>query len=68
MGEDRRIEVPPEFAAPRFRPPGVLEVVAEVRPAVDLDEQLAQLDERQPFVNESLQFHGALRFLLRLQG
>src|SRR5271165_4810362 len=68
LGEDRRIEVPPKFAAPRFRPPGVLEVVAEVRPAVDLDEQLAQLDERQPFVNESLQFHGALRFLLRLQG
>ena len=53
LGEDRRIEVPPEFAAPRFRPPGVLEVVAEVRPAVDLDEQLAQLDERQPFVNQS---------------
>ena len=55
LGEDRRIEMAPEFAAPRLCPAGVLEVVAEARPAVDLDEQLAQLDQRQPLVDESFQ-------------
>ena len=40
LGEDRRVEVAPEFTTPRLRSTGVLEVVAEPCPAVDLDEQL----------------------------
>ena len=68
LGEDRGVEVAPQLAAARLRPAGVLEVVAEARPAVDLDEQLAQLDQRQPLVDEPLQLRRALRPLLGLQG
>ena len=67
LGQDRGIEMADQVLAPGLATAGVLEAAAEARPAVDLDQQLAQLHLGQPLVDELFEDHGALRPLLRFE-
>ena len=67
LGQERGIEMAGQVRAPRLATTGVLEAAAEARPAVHLDQQLAQLDLGQPLIDEPFEDHRALRPLLRCE-
>ena len=67
LGQDRGIEMAGQVLAPGLATASVLEAAAEASPAIDLDQQLAQLHLGQPLINESFEDHGALRPLFRFE-
>jgi len=67
LGQDGSVEVARQVPAPGYTASRMLEVVAESGPAIDLDEEFAQVDPRKTFLDLSLQGHGAGRPILRLE-
>jgi len=61
LGQDRGIEMAGQVLASGLPTAGVLETAAEAGPAIDLDQQLAQLHLGQPLIDEPFEDHGALR-------